>query len=65
MKETQTWYELVRHADGHAAVDGECYGIFPSRERADDVADYYSTIGVDLITRTVELAFNVEVRITG
>lgn len=52
----RTWYQLLgsdRFVDEGGEVDRPCYGIFPARDTAEDVADYFMTIGVD--TEIVEV----------
>lgn len=52
----RTWYQLFgkdEFVDEGGEVDRPCYGIFPARDTAEDVADYFLTLGRD--TEIVEV----------
>lgn len=44
----RTWYQLFgtdEFMDADGSTDRPCYGIFPARDTAEDVADYFLTLG--------------------
>lgn len=52
----RTWYQLFgtdTFVDADGSIDRPCYGIFPARDTAEDVADYFLTLGHD--TEIVEV----------
>lgn len=52
----RTWYQLFgtdEFMDADGSIDRPCYGIFPARDTAEDVADYFLTLGHD--TEIVEV----------
>lgn len=52
----RTWYQLLgtdEFIDADGSIDRPCYGIFPARDTAEDVADYFLTLGHD--TEIVEV----------
>lgn len=51
------WYELVgkdEFIDEGGTVDHPCYGLFPARDTAEEVADYFMTVGTDVEVVAVE-----------
>lgn len=52
----RTWYQLFgtdEFVDADGSIDRPCYGIFPALDTAEDVADYFLTLGHD--TEIVEV----------
>lgn len=46
----RTWYQLNgmdEFLDVDGTVDRPCYGIFPAEDTAQEVAEYFATIGVE------------------
>lgn len=47
----RTWYELrgtEEFIDAGGTVDRACYGLFPARDTAEEIADYFMTVGIDV-----------------
>lgn len=46
----RTWYQLNgmdKFLDVDGTVDRPCYGIFPAEDTAQEVTEYFATIGVE------------------
>lgn len=46
----RTWYQLNgmdEFLDVDGTVDRPCYGIFPAEDTAQEVAEYFATIGIE------------------
>ena len=52
----RTWYQLNgmdEFLDVDGTVDRPCYGIFPAEDTAQEVAEYFATIGIE--TKLIEV----------
>lgn len=50
------WWMILgtdRFTDADGSVDRPCYGIFPARDTAEEVAGYFATVGTE--TEIVEV----------
>lgn len=36
---------MDRFTDADGSIDRPCYGIFPAKDTAEDVAEYFATVG--------------------
>ena len=44
----RTWWIILgmdRFTDADGSVDRPCYGIFPAKDTAKEVAEYFATVG--------------------
>lgn len=55
----RVWWQLFgddRFVDADGSIDRPCYGIFPAKDTAEEVAGYFATVGVktDIVAVTAD-----------
>jgi hypothetical protein len=52
----RVWWMILgmdRFTDADGSIDRPCYGIFPAQDTAEEVAEYFATVGTE--TEIVEV----------
>jgi hypothetical protein len=55
------WYELLSRkefVDAGGTIDRACFGIFPAKDRAEEIASYFEMLGEEVEIVEVEADWN-------